>query len=134
MAETNETVDLWGDIITEPVRTPLSILKEQGAFLERKTNGILTAEIRSTSKGGAFTHAFYLKSPSLNYSYMLFDVDHALTLYPATLSVFDDEENFDEAIEDIEDEKEFIGVLKNVLQSPRTQKIISALISQSTGV
>jgi hypothetical protein len=134
MTDKNETVDLWGEIITEPIRTPLTILREQATFLEKNTNGILTGEIRSDIKGGSFTHYFYVKAPSLSYSYLLFAVDHSLTLFPANISKFDDSESYISSISNIKDEKEFINELKGVIQSPRTQKITSALISQSTGV
>ncbi len=134
MTETNETVDLWSEIITEPIRTPLTILKEQATFLEKKTNGILTGEIRSDIKGGSFTHYFYVKAPSLSYSYLLFAVDHLFALFPANISKFDDSESYISSIPDIKDEERFLNELKGILQSPRTEKVVRALLAQSTGV
>ena len=85
MIETNETSDLWGDIVTNPIRTPLTILKEQGALLERKTNGILTIHIASNSNSTTFTHIVYLHSASLNYSYFLLGISHPIEIYPLIL-------------------------------------------------
>ncbi len=137
MTETNETVDLWGDIITEPIRTPFSILKEQGSFLERKTNGVLTVEIRRGESDSKIFLSFYIKAPSLNYSYLLFQVSHPITLFPAIFQevtpvdryMYSEGGKFEAAGED-----EFIGILKDILQSPKTQKVISSLLSQSVAV
>ncbi len=148
MTETNETVDLWGDIVTEPIKTPLSILKEQGALLERKTKGILTVGVKVDSvrennlsafpflfnnnlpKNAILRYAFYIKSPSLNYSYHLFSVFQPVEIFPSIfdVSIFEDEENKLMA----NDENEFITILGEILQSPKTQRIISSLFSQST--
>jgi hypothetical protein len=127
MTETNETVDLWGDIITEPIRTPQLILKEQGALLERKTNGILTVEVHSASIDNGFRHEFKIKSSNMNYLYAAFTVRHPIEIYPVDLHT-------EEIIYHAKDEEAFMTSLKKILQSEKIQKVIRSLISQSTGV
>jgi hypothetical protein len=136
MTETNGTVDLWGDIITEPIRTPQLILKEQGALLERKTKGILTVEVSSTTlSGDIFQHVFKIKSSNMNYSYQAFYIRHPVDLYPVIFHSTPLEEKSDELlIPKAKDEKEFMELLKQILQSEKIQKVINSLISQSTGV
>lgn len=132
MTDTNETVDLWGDIVTEPIRTPLTILKEQGAILERKTDGILTVQVSSQSPdSGRFQHFFSIKSANLNYSYNVFSVIHPIELYPL---IFYSEvllEKGGSNQRSADDEKEFLETLKEILQAPKTQKVIRSLLSQN---
>ena len=131
MSETNETVDLWGDIVSETVRTPLTILKEQGALLERKTNGILTVDINSSSSQESFKHNFYLRSATLNYTYFLLSIRHSIEIYPIYIE-FDSGHTREEKL--AQNEEDFTNDLRNILQSTKTQKVISALLSQSAGV
>lgn len=128
MTETNETVDLWGEIIASPMRTPLTVLKEQGALLERKTNGMLSFEIKSSSNGESFSHIFYLHSPILNFSHFLLGIHHPIEIYPIIMD-FDLGEGRTNIR--ISDEAEFLGNLKNIFQSQKTQKVIQSLLAQS---
>lgn len=144
-----EATDLWGDFGTEPLRTPLTILKEQGALLERKTNGILTVNVKTEtlshdfygeqSNYTAFTHHFDIKSPSLNYSYRLFSIYQPIEIFPVkfegeALGVKSEtvlRKYYSHKIAN--NEEEFLETLKEVLQSSKTQKIIGSLLSQSSG-
>src|SRR5229473_2311676 len=92
-------VDLWGDLIAEPVRTPVTILKEQATLLGSKTNQMVLAEVKTEVEEGEFVHAFELVVPFLEYyRYRLFTVQHSITLYPVvpggTLIRLKDEEAF----------------------------------------
>lgn len=125
--------DLWGDIISIPINTPVSILREQGALLEQKTNGVLTVSI-PTIRGGKendaiFLHRFKIKVPSLNYQYELFSISHDITLYPVEFHV--DREMLDDKNVIAKDENEFLEILGQILKSPKTQGILNALLSQS---
>ena len=140
MTETTETVDLWGDIVTEPVRTPLTILKEQGALLERKTNGVLTTEVRSSSgqQSNSIRHSFMIKASSLNYAYMLFSLEYNLASpFPVNFIEFEPVGTgaFTKSNEKVaKNEGEFLELLKKIFQSPDTQRIIATLLTQSAAV
>jgi hypothetical protein len=130
MTDTNDVTDLWGEIVTEPIRTPLAILREQGAILERRTNGILTVKIVSqSSKSESFSHTFYINASHLNYSYGAFVIHHPIELYPVEV-VFDGIDPFGGNRQTASDEHQFLELLKRVLQSDKIQKVISALLSQ----
>ena len=48
--------DLWGDLPTrEKLRTPASILREQGAILEKKTDGLLIGRVANEPKIALFS-------------------------------------------------------------------------------
>ena len=140
MTENTETVDLWGEIVAQPITTPLTILKEQGVLLERKTNGVLTTEIRSSSgqQNNSIRHSFMIKASSLNYAYMLFSLEYNLAspfpvnfieFEPAGIGAFT---KSDEKV--AKDEGEFLELLKEIFQSPETQRIIATLLTQSAAV
>ena len=131
MTDTNDVADLWGEIVTEPIQTPLGILREQGAILERRTNGILTVKIvsRSTDKA-SFSHTFYINAANLNYLYEAFVIYHPIELYPVKMSSQSFPEAAGKKLAIAHDEGEYLGLLKIVLQSEKIQKVIRALLSQ----
>ncbi len=129
MTETTETVDLWGDIVTEPIRTPSAIMKEQGALLEQKTKGILSVIVSTENIGrNTFQHKFIIKSPSLNYNFQLFYINQPIELFPLT---FYSEVAFGINNKNADTEAEFIEILKEILQSAKTQNVVNSLLSQS---
>lgn len=128
--------DLWGEIPDKPIKTPVSILREQGSILEKKTTGILTVSIPTSRNGerdGYFTHQFIINTPSLNYNYLLFYIYHPITLFPVT---FVDNETFSDSggSKVANNEEEFLEILGQILQSPKTQNILHSLLSQSAVV
>lgn len=143
MTDKKKIVDLWGNLITEPVkRTPLTILKEQGSLLERKTKGILTVKVVSDKSVGGFSfpnlftnadlpdnkqlrHLFYIESPNLNYTYHLFTVLHPIDLFPTVFYTSEGDNQI------ANNEEEFLAVLSDILQSSKTQKVIHSLLSQN---
>ena len=115
--------DLWPDnLVAEIPRTPTNILREQAAALGRKTRNVVQAKVRTrTDQGGDFLLTFVLHAPSIEgYEYDLFTVAHREDLYP----VYDDDKV-------MENEASFIEYLRSLFSSPRTIRIVRALVAQS---
>lgn len=125
--------DLWGDISSKPIKTPVSILREQGSLLEKKTNGVLTVVVSAYQVGDGndarFTYNFTINVPSLNYKYKLFSITHPINLYPVIFNV--EKEIIDDNKTIANNESEFLEILGQILKSPKTQGILNALLSQS---
>jgi hypothetical protein len=130
--------DLWPAIAT-PTKAgfPVAILREQAEVLQNKTNGLVTAEVRSGT-GVPLTsgelgeqyifHAFYLVAPLLeNYMYRLFTVEHPKLeqVYPLLIK--------DSPVGEIkvDTEEDFVEALRKIFADDKTQRIIQALMAQS---
>jgi hypothetical protein len=125
----SETIpDLWPTTLTKPViRTPLAILREQGEFLARKTEGLLRALVRTTNLDGTFVHVFYLHAPALDdYTYRLFEVRHPIQFYPLTITADRLNGRYEAA-----SERELMDYLRTILGAEPTLKVIGALLAQS---
>ena len=122
-------VDLWGDIgPAEPVRTPVTILREQAALLGRKTKNVLEAKVSSFTLAGGLTHSFNIVVPGLDdYTYELFQIQIGVDAYPVFVSVPPTM-----ATVKLETEQQFTEWLKAKLSSPETKKIIGNLLAQAT--
>jgi hypothetical protein len=116
-------VDLWGDLITEPVRTPITILKEQAALLGSKTHQMVMADVKTEVDDEEFVHAFELVVPSLQYyRYRLFTVQHSITQYPVLPAG---------TTIRLRDEEAFTNWLRGELSSNNTKRIIANLLAQA---
>lgn len=118
--------DLWGDLkINEDLRVPYSLVREQAAFLEKKTDGLLIGEAKRTEDGETFIISLWIVAPALsNYRYKVFELTHGIKLYP--LSIRDSlgrKANCD-------DEEEFIEIVKTIFADEQIQKVITGLIAQ----
>ncbi|MDQ6787846.1 MAG: hypothetical protein M3033_13650 [Acidobacteriota bacterium] len=126
--------DLWGELEVAPIKTPVSILREQGSLLEQKTKGVLTVSIPSSQQASGnearFVHSFSIRVPSLNYTYLLFSITHKITLYPVTF-IGAPEILEGKSSKIAKDEQEFLKILGQILKSQKTQSILNALLSQS---
>ena len=131
-----EAIDLWpDDLETGRMTTPAAILRQQAVLLAKKTGNALTARV----DGGAldrrlvrdpqnqgFHYSFEVVAPSLaNYTFQLFTVRHGMDLYPVKLDFRVQERAYEAA-----SEAEFIEVLRQVLSSPETKRVIETLLSQ----
>ena len=131
--------DLWAEIPAVTELSPKELMKEQAAYLKERTKGLLTAEVvtssyydlsfmevgePSTPNNLSLTHAFYLAVPTIKYRYELFTVKHDVLPYPAQFS-------YESKLVSVKDEKQFLEVLKKILSSERTQRILSSLLSQA---
>ncbi len=123
-------MDLWGDFVAEPIRTPVAVLREQATLLSPKTEGLISAEVTTEVYDGEFIHAFELVVPTLQfYRYRLFEVRHSSTLYPVRVIA----ERTGPRLTDpfVDDEEAFTDWLRGILSSDKTKKIISSLLAQA---
>jgi len=115
--------DLWGDIAPTAVRTPVSILREQASLLGAKTKNMIEGQVETHTSGGDFYHAFNLVAPALeNYSYELFQISHAVNLYPVHV-------RYSSLV--LKNEEAFVNWLGQKLSSPETKRIIGNLLAQA---
>ena len=83
------TTDLWPDFqAPEAINSPVFLLKEQAAALQKKTRGLVLAGLRpAAAPDGSFWVGFDLYSPALGeYSYRLFEVTYPPEFFPITLT------------------------------------------------
>ncbi len=131
------TKSLWPDTIglaNEKV-APVSILKEQAAFLGQKTQNLVIAEVepieveflRSPRKD-FINHAFYLVATALgNYRFELFRVSGSIVnLYPIKINADTLEMEIEIASED-----ELLKVLADIFSHPKTMEIVESMLVQS---
>lgn len=125
----SEPENLWpedfGMISSVP---PVTILRQQAAMLGRRTQNILTADVRTGENfEDELVHRFYLVAPALgDYRYQLFLVRHpAVSIYPATVWFSNSEK------EETPDETSLRDVLKRIFASDETRRIVQSLIAQS---
>ena len=132
--------DLWG-VLPAPSISPLpaNVLKEQGALLAEKTNGILTGQTKvrfdiDKDEVERTNLQFYIVCPTLNnYRYEVLSVEHPRfgNAFPARI----DYQQF--ANDDVttyvtaNDLEEFKNRVKDILQSDRVKSVISALLREA---
>ena len=122
--------NLWGKLpLTEKLRTPYGILREQGQILQDMTEGLLIGRVVRDIDGNRFLLNLDIVAPSLNnYSYQIIRAWHDLELYPILVGTQETQKMIKCA-----DEKEFIEVLKTALSSPKSRRIVSVLLAQIRG-
>lgn len=130
--------DLWADIPEVTESLPRDFMKEQAAYLKKRTKGLITAEVithsyvntaiphTSESTPSIFRQLFYLVVPRIKYRYALFSVSHPVLGYPAKFT-----SDYDEINAIANDEKEFLDILKQILSSDKTRRILAALLAQA---
>ena len=120
------SIDLWpNDFGTAGAKPPVTVLREQATLLAKKTNGIVEAEVRTSTEGDDFSHRFSIVAPALGgYRYSLFTLEHDVNLYPATMHFQDTEYH-------IESEDVLIDILRTVFASDKAKRVIYSLIAQS---
>lgn len=141
--------DLWPEIGTPSIRTPVSILREQASLLGMKTSNVIEGEVKviegpmSWAVSWDFGYVFYIVAPLLkNYRYRLLSIAHRLDMYPLRVRLSEDiaaeitqaEPSLifnKSAVVEVGDEDAFVALLSLVLRSNKTIKVIHALIAQS---
>lgn len=138
--------DLWSDDIQVSVVTPLVILRSQVAYLERKTQGILRADVATSSSDAWLLHQFDLIAPALrDYRRTLFTAKHNKDMiYPVYVQAdcFAPANPFamvsavaiggspaDQRTANTQDE--FIDLVRSVFRSGQVRSIIQSLIARS---
>ncbi len=118
---------LWGEIPNiEDIKTPSSMLAEQGKMLSEVTNGRLQGQVKKIQSNNMFTYELSVVVPALaNYSQKILKVVHDLTIYPVMLSHEQSGKEYT-AKNDIE----FMEYLGEILSSDENRLIISGLNAQ----
>ena len=126
--------DLWPDDIgaLPPEKLPVMVLREQAAFLGRRTKNLVEAEVVTAPDwdtnlvpAPAIVHRFILRAPTLsNYRYELLSVCQPATLYPLKI-VFGDE------IYDAVSDNDLTDHLRRIFSSNTARTIVGALVAQS---
>jgi hypothetical protein len=120
---------LWPSAIAEEpnLRTPTAILKEQAAFLAQMTKNLVQGQLKTNKQGDGLEILLFLVVPALqNYMTSLLEVYHPVELYPATVS-----SRALGAPRTAEDEGSFVAIVKEVLNSDYTKKLLRALLAQA---
>lgn len=128
------TDNLWGELGTEKITLPLTILKAQAAKLGELTDNVLQGNIDQVPPGDDWEFAYVLDiiAPALNnYTYTVLRIMHDVAGYPAT--VFDCVDGFESAVA-IETEDEFVRHLASILSSRHVRGVVNALLTQSADV
>jgi hypothetical protein len=144
----------WPDDIARPTaKAPVAILKEQASFLGKKTRNLVEVKIapnETYSGGSTFSYDFNIVAPTLNFSYGLFSIVHGIGLYPVFFklddSLFEEvrlalgegqpDKSTDKVISRYgkgvlaKSEEEFEGILKAILNSEKTKRVIRGIIAQ----
>lgn len=123
-----EEKNLWGNLENiEKVKTPVGILREQGALLTEATSGILEGKVNLHISYGTLSADLNIVAPALdNYSYEIVSLSYnPKQLYPVSVG-----STFMVQYEECKTEESFYKVLEKILSSPKVQKIIQSLISQ----
>jgi hypothetical protein len=140
-------IDLWPENLgSASGKAPVAILKEQAAWLEKKTNNVIVGRIDQSylpriavlEKYGTdedlFMYDFYLEVPLLDhFHYNLLTIFHGIDLYPLIINVEDAIKNEISInnINIIANTKDiFLTILKKIFTSKRTLAIINAILTQ----
>jgi hypothetical protein len=138
-------LDLW-PMMTETAttqNTPVSILRRQADLLQKKTDGMVEAYVKSRqleigevlsavihlglNRENAFAYSFYLVAPALeNYQYLLFWMIQPIEMYPLLIK------DSPEGDIEVESEDVFIAALRAIFAHEKTQRVIQAMIAQSS--
>jgi hypothetical protein len=146
---TDSIPDLWSDDIQVKVLAPAAILRAQVSSLRRKTQGLVEAVVDTRTSAESIRHHLDLIAPAVNgYRERILTATHSTKkVYPVTVTaecfatrekgrlqllsarkILDGlQPNERTAIT----QEAFIGLVKEVLQSPEVRGAIESLIAQS---
>lgn len=122
--------DLWPDFnITVPPRGVRQILREAGAGIKEKTNGLIEFEVRMNGpREGDITFDCRLAVPSIEYSFLLFRALATATGFPVRL-VWDGANFSFLHPEPARNEQELLAQLRTIFNSPEVKEIVTNLVS-----
>lgn len=124
--------DLWpSDIGETDLKAPVTILREQAAFLSEATGGLVMAEVKSRVINNEMIHnTFELVVPNLDgYRYELIEVRHRVSFYP--LDVLPRAGHNLPNYMEVDNEKRFLSVLKSLFGAPELKALIHSLVAQA---
>jgi hypothetical protein len=121
------TKSLWCSIPDiDSIKTPSSMLAEQGEMLSEVTNGRLQCRIKKTQNNNMFTYELLIVVPALaNYSQKILRVVHDLSIYPVTLYHEQSGEEYTAT-----NDAQFMAHLGEILSSDENRLIIAGLNAQ----
>lgn len=124
--------NLWGELpITDEIRTPTQILKEQAAFLENMTKGVLQGDVTVRRSHNNFELELTIVAPAIdNYRYVVVSASHNLGMYPVSVVPGWDKYNTKQRVE-CANETEFESALETLLSSDQIRRVVTLLLSQS---
>lgn len=134
-----EIPDLWGDDINVDVVPPLVILKAQAEAISRRTRGMLTAEVVSSSgkeKGEVtWVHGLHLRAPTIEYGELLLTLSHDENrFYPVSVELPEPiswaQGSRETTIMRCDDQQRLLDALSVALTSPPTKWALSTLLAK----
>ena len=124
----DQALDLWPQLDTVNVQTPVSILKQQGMLLGKHTKNLLEGRVFTHPHPSGFLLRFEIYAPTLNYAIELFSLTHDVNLYPVLIrSRFG---HADQPLPLLGSEEQFINWLKEVFNSGETKRVLATLLAQ----
>jgi len=133
-------IDLWPeDIRAVSVKAPVTILREQAAFLGQRTKNIVTAEVVRCVSIDTVKFAFYIVGPAIsNYRWRVFTMSYGAEYYPLTLELapgvlqgFCDDAAPHGVTATISSRDEFLVELRKVFAADKTLRVIRAILALS---
>lgn len=124
-----QTNNLWGMLprVTEPQRTPLTILREQADVLTSSTKGLLEGELTMLNGTGQLSGQLNIVAPALGrYSMPAIKITYSIFGYPVQVEDFIGGSSFAAP-----DEPQYIALLHRILSSGPVHGSIKALLAQS---
>jgi len=124
------TENLWGSLDDfKKVKTPLSIIREQGELLTQATQGVLQGFVKIDSQADRINFSFFIVAPGLNnYKYEVLKVSHPITIYPVMVfNTVEEKQRWEECTHELI----FLSKIKSILSSSKIKKVIESLLSQS---
>src|SRR5262245_6469736 len=121
--------NLWPDDFGEiPLRTPVSILREQALALGQRTANIVVGRVLpGSAPTGRFRHCLQLVCAPLGYQSTFLEVDHDIELYPADIRLDGEQDPPIRAA----NPDDFSAKLREIFSREKTKRIIASLIAQS---
>lgn len=124
--------NLWPDFdLKAGPRGPGRILKEEGAGVSDRTDGIVVFEVET--HGGTselFEHTGYLSVPSLDFRYPLLRVVHGEAPWPEPVTVVSNA--LSPQSQRVKNEEEFLEVLGRIFQSDHVKNIVRQLVDAAS--
>jgi len=117
----------WAVPDVATMRTPLTILREQATALTEQTNGLLVGQVETKQQtDGNLSVQLEATVPALNdYRVRILNYEQPIGLYPGRLSG-----TGMTVYETIDNEDDFVIVVKKVLSSQAIKNILTSLMSQ----
>jgi len=124
---------------------PVTIQKEQASKLGQKTKNIVEARVKKMQGlRDQFIYSFNLFALTLNYEYDLFSIEYGIEPYPVKIVAeaeiikeFGREKLYNTTgsgkfFVEADSDKEFINYLRIILNSEKSKRVISAILTQAS--